>query len=167
MSGYVNISITENSPERDCAMSRTNNPENSLPYHLRGAFRGYEIALGRYLKRYNLPLSHFHILRLQWDAKGIPQNKIADKAFMSASVTSQVIKTMENRNLLLRKPDPNDSRSRLVSLTPKGKALRERIAKDGIQISTKHAPKIPKEDMKTAMEVLKKVKEGFDLYNAQ
>lgn len=69
--------------------------------------------------------------------------------------------------MLLRKPDPNDSRSRLVSLTPKGKALRERIAKDGIQISTKHAPKISKEDMKTAMEVLKKVKEGFDLYNAQ
>ena len=148
-------------------MSRTNNPKNSLPYYLRGAFRGYEIALGRYLKRYDLPLSQFHILRLQWDENGNVQNKIADRAFMSASVTSQVIKAMENRDLLMRKSDPNDSRSRLVSLTPKGRALRDKIAREGIQISTKNAPKISKEDMKTAMEVLKKVKEGFDLYNAK
>ena len=148
-------------------MSRINNPKNSLPYYLRGAFRGYEIALGRYLKRYDLPLSQFHILRLQWDKNGNVQNKIADRAFMSASVTSQVIKAMENRDLLMRKSDPNDSRSRLVSLTPKGRALRDKIAREGIQISAKNAPKISKEDMKTAMEVLKKVKEGFDLYNAK
>ena len=148
-------------------MSRINNPKNSLPYYLREAFRGYEIALSRYLKRYELPLSQFHILRLQWDAQGNPQNEIADRAFMSASVTSQVIKAMENRDLLMRKPNPNDSRSRLVSLTPKGRALREKIASEGIHISTKHAPKISKDDMRTAMEVLQKVKEGFDLYNAQ
>lgn len=86
---------------------------------------------------------------------------------MSPSVTSQVIKAMENRNLLMRKPDPNDSRSRIVSLTPRGKNLRDKIAKEGIHISTQNAPKISKEDMKTAMEVLKKVKLSFDLYNAQ
>ncbi len=148
-------------------MSRINNPENSLPYHLRGAFRGYEIALGRYLKRYDLPLSQFHILRLQWNENGNAQNGIAERAFMSPSVTSQVIKAMENRNLLMRKPDPNDSRSRIVSLTPRGKNLRDKIAKEGIHISTQNAPKISKEDMKTAMEVLKKVKLSFDLYNAQ
>lgn len=148
-------------------MSRINNPENSLPYHLRGAFRGYEIALGRYLKRYGLPLSHFHILRLQWNENGNKQNEIAERAFMSPSVTSQVIQSMENRDLLMRKSNPNDSRARLVSLTPRGKTLRDQIAKDGIQISTTHAPKISKEDIKTAIEVLKKVKQGFDLYNAQ
>jgi DNA-binding MarR family transcriptional regulator len=148
-------------------MSQTNNPENSLPYHLRGAFRGYEIALARYLKKYDLPISQFYILRLQWHPNGNSQKGIAERAFMSESVASQVIQAMESRSFVLRKPNPIDSRSRLVSLTPRGSALRERIAKEGIHISTTHAPEISKADMKTAMDVLKKVKEGFDLYNAQ
>lgn len=148
-------------------MSRINNPDNSLPHHLRGAFRGYEIALGRYLKAYDLPLSQFYILRLQWSPEGNTQKDIADRAFMSESVASQVIKKMEARGLLVRRPNPSDDRSHMVSLTHSGDTLRERIVKEGIQISVKNAPKIAKEDMKTALEVLKKVKAGFDLFNAQ
>lgn len=147
-------------------MSRINNPENSLPYHLRGAFRGYETALGRYLKRYDIPTSQFYILRLQWDPEGNNQKNIARRAFMSESVASQVIKKMEERGLLRRKPDPKDSRAYLVSLTAIGTKFREAIVEEGIQISTKNAPDISREDMKTAIEVLNKVREGFDLYNA-
>ena len=148
-------------------MSRINNPDNSLPYHLRGAFRGYETSLGRYLKNFDLPLSQFYILRLQWGPNGNTQKDIAVRAFMSESVASQVIKKMHVRGLVKRKVNPNDSRSIIVSLTHSGAALRHKIAEDGIQISTKHAPDISKEDIKTAMEVLKKVKIGFDLYNAE
>jgi len=148
-------------------MSQINNPNNSLPYHLRGAFRGYETALGRYLKRFELPLSEFYILRLQWADEGNSQKDIAQRAFMSESVASQVIKKMESKALLRRKPNPKDSRGYLVFLTGRGETLREIIAKEGIQISTKNAPNISREDMKTAIRVLEKVREGFDLYNAQ
>ena len=148
-------------------MSSVNNPDNSLPYHLRGAFRGYETALGRYLKRFDLPLSQFYILRLQWDEGGKTQKDIAARAFMSESVASQVIKKMEDRGHLRRKPSPQDSRSQLVFLTSRGEALRESITKEGIQISMKNAPDISREDMKTAIQVLQKVREGFDLFNAQ
>ena len=147
-------------------MSQPNNPEKSLPYHLRGAFRGFETALGRYLKRYDLPLSQFYILRLQWCDAGNTQHDIAKRAFMSQSVASQVVKKMENRGLLRRKRDPQDSRVLRVSLTSTGEKLRTKIVSDGLQISTANAPKISREDMKTAIEVLQKVREGFDLYNA-
>jgi len=76
-------------------MSRINNPEKSLPYYLRGAFRGFETALGRYLKTFNLPVSQFYILRLQWDEAGNSQIDIAERAFMTESVTSQVLKKMD------------------------------------------------------------------------
>ena len=147
-------------------MSLVNNPNNSLTYHLRGAFRGYEIALRRYLKRYTLPFSEFHILRLQWDEAGNSQTGIAERAFMSESVASQVIKKMEGKTLLRRKPDPEDNRAHLVLLTAYGKTLREKIVTEGIQISDRNAPDISRADMITAIEVLKKVREGFDLYNA-
>ena len=148
-------------------MSRINNPDNSLPYHLRGAFRGYETALGRHLKRYDLPTSQFYILRLQWQEEGDSQKDIAKRAFMSESVASQVIKKMEKRGLLRRKADPEDSRAYLVSLTAIGTKFREVIVKEGIQISAEHTPDISREDMKTAIQVLKKVREGFELYNSQ
>lgn len=146
-------------------MNQTTNPVNSLPYHLRGAFRGYETALGRYLKSYGLPISHFYILQLEWDSEGNAQKDIAQRAFMTESVASQVIKKMEDRGLVRRKPNPEDSRAHLVSLTASGGNFREAIVKKGIQISTDHALDISREDMKTAIQVLNKVREGFELYN--
>ena len=146
-------------------MSLINDPDNSLPYNLRGAFRGYETALGRYLKRFDLPLSQFYILRLQWTPEGNIQSHIAKRAFMSESVASQVIKKMEAQGLVRRRPDPQDSRIQRVSLTHTGEKLRDQIAKEGLQISSDNAPEISREDMKTAIQVLKTIREGFDIYN--
>jgi len=146
-------------------MTQINNPENSLPYFLRGAFREFETALSRYLAKFSLPLSQFYILRLEWDEDGNAQADIAKRAFMTESVASQVIKKMEYADLVRRKTNPTDHRSQLVQLTPRGKAMRDTIAREGIQISKANAPEISKEDMKTAIEVLIKVREGFEAYN--
>ncbi len=146
-------------------MSRINNPEKSLPYYLRGAFRGFETALGRYLKTFNLPVSQFYILRLQWDEAGNSQIDIAERAFMTESVTSQVLKKMEARDLVRRKDDPSDRRGRIVQLTRTGRRMRERIVSDGIQISNENAPEISREEMMTTIQVLIRVRQSFEAYN--
>jgi len=146
-------------------MNRINNPEKSLPYFLRGAFRGFETALGRYLTEFNLPVSQFYILRLQWNEDGNSQIDIAKRAFMTESVASQVLKKMEARDLVRRKADPNDGRSRLVNLTQTGRKMREHIVSDGIKISNQNAPQISREDMMTTIEVLMKVRQSFEDYN--
>ena len=147
-------------------MSTVNNPDKSLPYHIRGAFRGFETALSRYLAEIDLPLSQFYILRHQWDELGYQQSDIAEKACMSESVASQVIKKMEESGLVKRKADPNDSRKRRVVLTPRGKTLREEVMMHGINLSKNHGPRISREDMMTTISVLIEVKKAFDLYNA-
>lgn len=145
--------------------STVNNPDHSLPHHLRGAFRGFETALARYLETIGVPLSYFYILRQQWDGLGTSQTSLATKSFMTESVASQVIKKMVNDKLLRRERDPNDRRIWLVHLTPKGLAMREKIVVEGIHISSKHAPKIPAEDVLKTIEVLRKIREAFDMYN--
>ncbi len=144
-----------------------NKPENSLPYHIRGAFRGFETALARYLKTKNIPLSHFYILRLEWINEGYPQKHLADKAFMTESVASQVIKAMEKNGIVRRTQDPNDSRKKLVCLTPQGLELRQTIVLDGIGLSKAHSPNISKEDFATTMRVLTQVSKAFDIYNSE
>jgi len=147
-------------------MSQLNNPNNSLPYHIRGAFRGFEIALARYLLSKGLSPSQFYILRLQWNADGTPQSELAEKSCMSESVVSQVIQKMEKANFLERRADKKDSRKRRVHITAKGAAVREEIMRDGMQISKEHAPNISREDLLTTISVLIEVKRAFDAFNS-
>jgi len=146
-------------------MNKINNPAYSLPFHIRGAFRGFETALSRYLATINVPVSQFYILRLQWDEMGNSQNDIADKACISESVASQVIQKMEKNGLLDRKADIKDARKRRVFLTPKGETLRKNVLQKGLQLSQKHGPNISREDMLTTITVLLEVKKAFDIYN--
>lgn len=146
-------------------MSHINNPEQALPYFLRGAFREFETAMSRYLVDFNLPLSQFYILRLEWSEDGNTQIDIAKRAFMTESVASQVLKKMEARDLVRRKADPNDRRSRLVHLTSTGKDLRSRIVKDGIRIASENGPKFSAEDIQTTVKVLVSLKRALEDYN--
>lgn len=147
-------------------MTIINRPENSLPYHIRGAFRGFETALSRYLTSVNLPLSQFYILRLEWTGEGAQQNEISEKACMSESVASQVIQKMEKAGLLQRKADKLDARKRRVYITPKGQNLRNEIINKGINLSQDHGPNISREDLLTTISVLIEVKKAFDDFNS-
>jgi len=129
-----------------------NEPETSLPYFLRGAFRGFETALGR-------------SLFLKWSEAGNSQIDIAERAFITESVASQVLKKMESHDLIRRKANPNDGRGRIVHLTHTGKRLRERLIRNGLQISNEIAPDISDDDMKTTIEVLMKVQQSYDEHN--
>lgn len=149
------------------AQLNLNNPINSLPYYIRGAFRGFETALARYLAAYDMPLSHFYILRLQWGDGGHSQKNIAERAFMTESVASQVIKAMVKAGHLVREKDPEDSRRHLVGLSQFGAKLRKQILDDGISISQKNAPKFSPEDIRTTMAVLLEVQQAFDVYNSR
>jgi len=148
-------------------MMTINRPDQSLPYHIRGAFRGFETALARYLADIGLPLSQFYILRLEWDEMGSQQNDIAEKACMTESVASQVIQKMEIDGLVKRNFDPEDGRKRRVFITAKGETLREKIMAEGISISNEHSPDISAQDIKTTILTLIKVKQAFDIYNAK
>lgn len=148
-------------------MTMINNPENSLPYHIRGAFRGFETALARYLATMDLPVSQFYILRLLWEEDGNSQSDIAAQASMSESVASQVIQKMEKAGLVTRRKGSGDDRKRYVYMTPEGITLREKIMTDGIKMSNEHSPDISREDLLTTISVLIKVKEAFDAFNAK
>ena len=145
--------------------SMKNNPEHSMPYHLRGAFRGFETALARYLDGLNVPLSFFYIIRQQWDGDGCSQSLLAANSFMTESVASQVIKKMIADGLLRRERDKTDGRAWIIHLTKKGKSLREEVVSYGMNLSSKHEPDISRDDMLTAIDVLKKVRAAFDDYN--
>ncbi|GAA3216359.1 MarR family transcriptional regulator [Actinocorallia longicatena] len=60
----------------------------------------------------------------------LPMRVIADRLFCDASNVTGLVDRLETRGLVVRAPDPGDRRVKLVSLTPAGLALCERIRSD-------------------------------------
>ncbi|MCQ0111267.1 MarR family winged helix-turn-helix transcriptional regulator [Zhouia amylolytica] len=57
--------------------------------------------------------------------KGTPSTSLGPKMGMESTSLSRILKNMEEKGLIRRKPNPNDGRSVLICLTPFGKEKRE------------------------------------------
>ena len=57
--------------------------------------------------------------------KGTPSTALGPKMGMEATSLSRILKTLEERDLIIRCPNPEDGRSVLINLTQKGLEKRE------------------------------------------
>ena len=57
--------------------------------------------------------------------KGTPSTALGPKMGMEATSLSRILKTLEERDLIVRCPNPEDGRSVLINLTQKGLEKRE------------------------------------------
>ena len=79
----------------------------------------------RTMREAGLTPAQYFILSLLWE-----KDRMAFKDLAAASLTSRptitgIVDTLERKGLVTREPNPDDRRSLLVSLTEKGKTLRQ------------------------------------------
>lgn len=74
------------------------------------------------LRKLDLTYVHFRVLQYLYEKNGQKIGDLATAIVVRQPVLSRVVDQMEERALVKRRPDPNDSRSMRVYLTPKGKA---------------------------------------------
>ena len=89
----------------------------------------WQAAQRAVLKPFGLTHVQFVILAsLTWlDAKGpITQRQLADHAAVDPMMTSQVLRVLEQRQLVTRRPHPNDRRARALMVPAEGRALANR-----------------------------------------
>ena len=85
--------------------------------------------------------------------KGTPSTSLGPKMGMEATSLSRILKTMEDKGLIIRKKNPKDGRSVLLHLTPFGKKMRD--FSKGVVLRFDEAVKenVPEEDLKTFIRV--------------
>ena len=85
--------------------------------------------------------------------KGTPSTSLGPKMGMEATSLSRILKSMEEKGLILRKKNPNDGRSVLLYLTDFGKEMRE--FSKGVVLKFDEAVKenVSEEDLKTFTKV--------------
>jgi len=88
---------------------------------------------------------------------GTPSTALGPKMGMEATSLSRTLKTMEEKGLIERKPNPEDGRGVLIHLTKFGQEMRE-FSKDVVLTFDQavHA-NIPEEDLKTFLRVAKNI----------
>jgi len=84
----------------------------------------------RYIQRQTVSESgltppQYSILHLLWERDGRPFKEFADFLQCSRATITGIIDTLERKELVIRKPNPEDRRSLLATLTDKGRALQQ------------------------------------------
>lgn len=72
----------------------------------------------------DLTAAQYMILANLHEKDGRPLGELADVMRCSKSTITGVVDTMERKGLVAREPNPDDRRSHLLRLTPRGRALR-------------------------------------------
>ena len=80
-------------------------------------------ALNRALAEVDLSLAQHEILVAIWQNSGLTQKQLSEKLLVIKSNVSALIKKLETRGLVLRTPDPGDTRNKRLTLTPAGVTL--------------------------------------------
>ncbi|WP_034921975.1 MarR family winged helix-turn-helix transcriptional regulator [Gillisia sp. CAL575] len=85
--------------------------------------------------------------------KGTPSTSLGPKMGMEATSLSRILKSMEEKGLIIRKRNPDDGRSVLLHLTIFGKEMRE--FSKGVVLKFDEAVKenVSEEDLKTFIKV--------------
>ena len=104
-------------------------PEHSPGFLLWRVTNRWQAAQRAALKPFGLTHVQFVLLAsLAWlDPEGpVTQKRLADQAGTDVMMTSQVLRALEQRALVIRLPHPDDGRARALAVTPDGRALADR-----------------------------------------
>lgn len=84
---------------------------------------------------------------------GTPSTSLGPKMGMEATSLSRILKTMEEKGLIVRKRNPNDGRSVLIHLTDFGREMRDYSKRVVLRFDEAVKENVSEEDMKTFIEV--------------
>ena len=97
--------------------------QKTLDYTLRAAWMAVSKMYTREASKFDSTMATGFAL-LNIDPEGTPSTALGPKMGMENTSLSRLLKTMEERQLIERKPDPADGRGVLIFLTPFGKEKR-------------------------------------------
>lgn len=104
------------------------------------------------------PLQFAALVKLR-DVGEVSQNQLGRLTAMDAATMQGVIKRLASRDLIHRRPDPDDRRRLILSLSPEGRTLINRLLPNGGQITKRTLAPLNATEQKTFLQLLGKIAE--------
>jgi MarR family transcriptional regulator, organic hydroperoxide resistance regulator len=101
--------------------------DQGCSHRMREITKLFARPLLRRLNRHGVTFGEWRFLRVLWERDGVSQSELSDLLDMTSAATVFSVNLLERDGFAERVPDPTDRRRMLIYLTPKGRALRERL----------------------------------------
>lgn len=102
--------------------------DNQLCFRLYTASRLLTQAYNPLLSGHGLTYPQYLVLLVLWEKDAQPVNDIAKRLFLETNTVTPLLQRMEKEGVLVRVKGKKDARQMIVSLTGKGKALKQKLA---------------------------------------
>jgi MarR family transcriptional regulator for hemolysin len=132
-------------------------PNNSLGYLSRIAFRSFSRALERRTLPHGVTAGQWRFLRVLWREDGLTQRELSRRVGMREPTTVTALKSLEKSGFVRRRQSEEDRRKIHVFLTPKAKKLQAVLAPCIAEVNEIAASGLTPEEVATLRRLLQHV----------
>ncbi len=131
--------------------------EKVSTYRLRKAWMGVSKFYNEGAAEYEGTLAMGFVLLTIKEKEGIPVTKIAPRMGMEPNSLSRILKTLEERGAIFRRPSKTDKRKVYICLTEFGMEMRELAIKTVFELEGEVYQNVSEEEMQTFFKVLDQI----------
>jgi len=131
--------------------------EQTIDYNIKVTWHAIMRMYNQYGYDFDITASTGFVLLNIDSEEGTPATKIAPALGMESRSLTRMLKSLEDKGWICRKPDENDKRSIRIFLTPLGKEKRELSRRAVREFNFIVAEKISDEEMKVFFKVLNEI----------
>ena len=129
-------------------------PNDRMAHLIRDTERAFRRALQIRLAAHAVPFGHWTFLRILWEADGLTQKELSERAGVMEPTTFTAMKAMEALGYISRKQLPTNKKNMYVYLTDVGRALKEKLVPMAEEANRVSVEGLSPDDVKTARKVL-------------
>lgn len=139
--------------------------DNQLCFRLYTASRLVAGAYNPYFEPLGITYPQYLVLLVLWEKDQQPVNDIAKRLHLETNTVTPLLQRMEKAGFIVRKRGEKDTRQRIVSLTPKGIAMREQAKNIPDDLSKQVLQHVSMEEITNIIPALDKLIEGLQQTN--
>lgn len=139
--------------------------DNQLCFRLYTASRLVAGAYNPYFEPLGITYPQYLVLLVLWEKDQQPVNDIAKRLHLETNTVTPLLQRMEKAGFIVRKRGEKDTRQRIVSLTPKGIAMREQAKNIPEDLSKQVLQHVSMEEITNIIPALDKLIEGLQQTN--
>lgn len=129
-------------------------PEETVDFHIKRTWYAISRMYNDRASEYSSTMATGFVLLNIDLVDGTPATKLGPQMGMEPHSLSRTLKSMEEKGLIQRKPDPTDGRGVLINLTKEGLSKRD-MAKHAVLIFNERvSEELSEEEVKTCIKVL-------------
>ncbi len=132
--------------------------DESIAYHLRDTYRALARVFQVETERFGVDMGVWMFLRSLWQEDGLTQKELTERAGLMQPSTSAALTQMERRGLVRQTVDTEDRRKVRIFLTPKSRALLEKLIPTAARVRRQAVSDFSKREVALLLEMLRRIR---------